>query len=194
MSGPRRRKRGNIDKLPDELREAVEQMILASHEFTYGDILDYLQQHHVSTSVSAICRYARGYMASVEKINAANENARRLMEEIDKYPNLDATEALIRLATDQILNTLATAPEDAWTGIQMDKLLREANGLIKATTSKRRADMQGKSQEEAGLDALQQRLFDAMAREEPELYEALSKFLDTKREAFGEGEDQEDPE
>ena len=60
-----------------------------------------------------------------------------LTDELDKHPGLDTTEAIIQIMSNSILNTLAnTQPED-WQKIGVDKLLREANSLVKVTAYKR---------------------------------------------------------
>lgn len=44
----------------------------------------------------------------------AQENFRRMMDELDRYPDLDTTEAIIRLTSQNLLNALAGASEEDW--------------------------------------------------------------------------------
>lgn len=64
------RKHSKIDKLPPEMKATVEEMILDGSA-TYTEIVDYLQEHGYSLSVSSVCRYAQGY----KLIKAAKRSA-----------------------------------------------------------------------------------------------------------------------
>ena len=78
------RKHSKIDALDPALRETVEQMLLSGS--TYSEIVDFLGDNGVGISVASVCRYARAYQAEVQMLNMAQENFRRMMDELDKYP------------------------------------------------------------------------------------------------------------
>ena len=124
------RKHSKIDALDPALRETVEQMLLSGS--TYSEIVDFLGANGVGISVASVCRYARAYQAEVQMLNMAQENFRRMMDELDKYPDLDTTEAIIRLTSQNLLNALANTSEEDWQGVSIDKMLREANALVRA--------------------------------------------------------------
>ena len=126
------RKHSKIDALDPALRETVEQMLLSGS--TYSEIVDFLGANGVGISVASVCRYARAYQAEVQMLNMAQENFRRMMDELDKYPDLDTTEAIIRLTSQNLLNALANTSEEDWQGVSIDKMLREANALVRAAT------------------------------------------------------------
>ena len=84
------RKHSKIDGLDPALREAVEQMLLSNA--TYGEIVDFLGQNGVGISVASVCRYAQAYQANVQMLAVAQENFRRMMDELDRYPDLDTTD------------------------------------------------------------------------------------------------------
>lgn len=176
----RNRKHSVIDKLPPDQKDAVEQMLLAG--YTYAEIVDYLAENGVTLSQSSICRYARGFHANLEMLNIAQENFRRLMDEINRYPDLDTTEAIIRLASQNVLNTLAELPQDRWTEIEPEDLLRQANGLIRAAAYKNNIDMRNRTDYETGLEAVKELVFDSMAKEDPKLYKQVAAFLNQKKE------------
>ena len=114
-------------------------------------------------------------------LNMAQENFRRMMDELDKYPNLDTTEAIIRLTSQNLLNALANTSEEDWQGVSIDKMLREANALVRAAAYKKRVDIQNQDTTEVGLDAVKSLVWQAMAKERPDLYRQVNEFLNSKR-------------
>ena len=93
----RRRSTGKVDRLPPELKDTVEQMLLTG--CTYKEIVAFLKANGEEMSQMAICTYARKYLATVEMINVAQSNFSMLMDEMNRYPDLDTSEALIRLSS-----------------------------------------------------------------------------------------------
>ena len=177
------RKHSVIDGLEADLKGTVEQMLLSGS--TYGDIVEYLRRHDVAISMASICRYAKQYNANVAMLNVAQENFRRMMDEMDKYPDLDTTEAMLRLASQNVFQALATTDEEQWAKIDKDKLLSSALGLVRAAAYKKRTDAALQSDAEAGLDAVKVTVFDALAKERPELYKQLSGWLTQKKRTGG---------
>lgn len=173
------RKHGKIDSLEPALKETVEQMLLTGS--TYREIVDYLGENGVGISTSSVFRYAQDYLASVQTLAIAQENFRRMMDELDKYPDLDTTEAIIRLTSQNLLNALANTSEEDWKGVSIDKMLREANALVRAAAYKKRVDIQNQDSTETGLEAVKGLVFQAMAKEQPELYKQVSQFLEEKK-------------
>ena len=173
------RKHSVIDGLEADLKGTVEQMLLSGS--TYGEIVEYLRRHDVAISMASVCRYARQYNANVAMLNIAQENFRRMMDEMDKYPDLDTTEAMIRLASQNVFNALAKTSEDEWAKIDKDKLLAKTLGLVRAAAYKKRTDAALKSESEAGFDAVKGTVFAALAKERPELYKQVAAFLKEQR-------------
>lgn len=178
-----RRKHGKIDALQPELREAVEQMLLSNS--TYADVVDYLATEGVSVSHSAVWRHAKNLHANVEKLNMAQTNMRYMVEELDKYPELDITEAILRLVSHNMFSTIAAAPETAWKQMDFTDLIKESRAIVRAASYKKRIDLQNQTDTETGLDAIKQLVFEAMAAERPDLYEQVAQFLEEKREDLG---------
>jgi hypothetical protein len=176
----RNRSSGVIDRLPAYLKEAVEQMLLGGR--TYREIVSFLRDNEKEVSQMAICRYASKYLATVEMLHVAQENFRLIGEQIEKYPNLDTTEAIMRIANQQVLNALTSAPSDVWEDTDPDKLLKNATALIRATAYKRKADLEVKTDMEAALEANKSLLFDVLAKKHPELYKQVMAAL--KQEQF----------
>ena len=82
----RRRSTGKVDRLPPELKDTVEQMLLTG--CTYKEIVAFLKANGEEMSQMAICTYARKYLATVEMINVAQSNFSMLMDEMNRYPDL----------------------------------------------------------------------------------------------------------
>lgn len=186
MSRKKNRSSGKIDALPEELKNTVEQMLLSGQ--SYREIVEYLSQHNVSVSQMSVCRYASKYLASVEMLKMSQENMKMMMEEMDKYPNLDSTEAILRVASQNVFNAITSVNPEEWENIAPDKLLKQANGLIRAAGYKRRVDLQNKTDTEAALEATQSLLTDILAKKHPELYEQVMTVLKQEKEKQSEGD------
>ncbi|WP_243006249.1 MULTISPECIES: phage protein Gp27 family protein [Lachnospiraceae] len=186
MSGEnRRRSIGKVDRLPPELKDTVEQMLLTGS--TYKEIAAYLKENGEEMSQMAICTYAKKYLATVEMINVAQSNFSMLMDEMNRYPDLDTSEALIRLASHHVMNALTNVDEEQMKEVPVDKLIKETNGLIRAAAYKKRIEVQTRENYEAGLEAVKGLVFEAMAKEQPELYRQVSAYLNKKKQEGMEG-------
>jgi hypothetical protein len=174
-----RRKLGKVDRLPPQLKNTVEQMLLTGHP--YREIVSYLIENGQVMSQMAISTYARKFLATVEMINVAQSNFSKLMEEMDRYPDLDTSEALIRLAGHHVINALTNIDDKDMKSMPIDKLIKETNGLIRAAAYKKRIQVQTQDDYESGLEAVKGLVFDAMAKEQPELYKQVTDFLNQKR-------------
>ena len=175
----RKRSVGKIDRLPPDLKGTVEQMLLTGH--TYKEIVNFLKENGEELSQMAVCTYAKKYLATVEMVNIAQNNFSMLMEEMQKYPDLDTSEALIRLTSHHVINALTSLSDEQLQDVPVDKLIRETNSLIRAASYKKRIEVQNQENFEAGLDAVKALVFEAMAKEKPELYKQVNEFLMTKK-------------
>ncbi len=181
----RRRSTGKVDRLPPELKDTVEQMLLTG--CTYREIVAFLKENGEEMSQMAVCTYARKYLATVEMISVAQNNFSMLMDEMNRYPDLDTSEALIRLASHHVLNALTNLDEEQMKEVPVDKLIRQTNALIRAGAYKKRIDMQTRESYEAGLESVKSLVFEAMAKENPQLYRQVSEYLNKKKKEGMEG-------
>lgn len=181
MSDARRRNRKHsvIDGLPTETRDAVETMLVSGK--TYREIVSWLAENEVQISISAVSRYARGMAADAERLRLAHENLTLINEQMARYPDLDATEAIVRIAGNNVFRAIMEMPEERWKEIEPEKLLREASVLIKAAAGKKRVDVQNKEDVDTAMDGMKALVFQAMAKERPDLYRAVVAFLDKKQ-------------
>ena len=148
MGRRKNRKHSIIDELDPALKEAVEQMLLRGS--TYSEIVDFLKENGVGISVASICRYAKNFNANLETLNIAQENFRRMMDELDRYPDLDTTEAIIRLTSQHLFDALAQRDPGEWQNVSVEKMLKETNGLIRAAAYKKRIEIQNQDSLESG--------------------------------------------
>lgn len=176
----KRRKHSKIDKLSPELKATVEDMMKA--DFTYAEIADYIKdQTDQPISISSVCRYAANLNESVETLRMAQENFRVIMEEINKYPALDTSEGIIRLLSHNVLESIQNTPEEKWKNIDPEALLKQATSLVKAAAYKKNMDLKNEDILNAGFEQVKSMVFEAMARERPDLYKDVAKFLEEKR-------------
>lgn len=173
------RKHSKIDALPEDLKSAVEEMLLTGS--TYSDIVQFLKDNEQSVSVAAVCRYARAFNANMEQLRMANENFKNMMDEINRYPELDTTEAIIRIASGNVFNRLANAEDADWDEVKLEKLLKETNGLIRATAYKKRIELQNKEIRDTAIDEMKGLMFQEMAKDNPDLYKSVVTYLNSKK-------------
>lgn len=173
------RKHSKIDKLPPDQKDTVEQMLLAGA--TYAEVVQYLDENGVQLSQASVCRYAKGLAKNVALVNIAGTNFQRMMDEMAKYPKLDTAEVIIRLASQNIFNTLAEMEPDEWKQMEPKDLLRQANALIRATAYKSHVDLKNQNITETGLEEVKALVFDSMAKEKPKLYSQVVAFLNDKK-------------
>ena len=174
------RKHSKIDKLPESLKDTVEQMLLNGDR--YADIVDYLKTNEVEISIASVCRHAKTLNANLASIKMAQENFRVLNEEMSKYPNLDVTGALASLMSHNVLEAMQSLDEKEWAAVEPDKMLKSATGLIRAVAYKNKVDLDNKNTLEQGFEAVKDLVFSAMAKENPVLYAQVVQFLDGKKE------------
>ena len=89
MGKKKNRKHSIIDGLPSNVKEAVEEMIKT--DFTYREIVDYIKKQGFEISQSSVQRYASGLNETLQSLRMAQENFRAVMEETEKYKNLDVS-------------------------------------------------------------------------------------------------------
>lgn len=175
-----RRKTGKVDRLPVCHKDTVEQMLLEG--MTYREIVEYLRQQGHPMSQMAISTYAKKYLAEVRMLNIAQENFRMMMDEIDKYPNLDTTEGIIRVLSGYLFTAITSRSEKDWEDMELDQLVRQANALVRAASYKKRVDIKNQSDFDSGIEAARTLVFDALAKDRPDLFKEINQYLSEKKE------------
>lgn len=173
------RKHSIIDSLPSDLREAVDEMIKT--DFTYHEIVEYIRKNGVEISISSVQRYASSLNQTLQSLRLAQENFRAVMEETEKYKNLDVTDGILRLLSNQVFQAINNLPEEQAQEIDFETLMKNAVALTKAVAYKKKIDIDSQSVLENGADQFQSLIFEAMAEENPELYKQVKKFIKEKQ-------------
>lgn len=176
-----RRKHSKIDKLRPEVKTAVEEMILSA-DFTYKDIAQYIADSTgESISQAAICCYAKGFCEDMAAIRIAQDNFAAIMQECAKYPDLDTTEGIVQIMSSLMMSAVrGLSPEDLQSTDPI-KLIKQASELVRAVSYKRRLDIKSKDITEAGFDAVKEKVFAAMAKDEPELYRQVAAYIESRK-------------
>lgn len=175
------RKHSKIDALPADIKEAVEQMILGN--YTYRDVCDFVRDTaNITLSESSVCRYAQGLNATVQDLRLTSENMRALTEEMAKYPQLDTTEGIARLISHKVLQAVRELNDDALKTSDPLKLIDRCTALIRAVAYKQDNDVKVKNLKDVAFESFKEEIFDAMAKEAPELYHQLVKFISERTE------------
>jgi len=175
------RKHSKIDKLEPAVKETVDEMIKTGAY--YREIVDYIKSHGVSISLAAVGNYAKNLMSTLDALRMSQENFRAIMEETDKYPNLEITDGILRLLSNQILEAINKMPEEQLQELDFETLSKNAIALTRAAAYKKQIDIKNKDILENGADQFKNLIFEAMAAERPELYKEVKKFLKSKQEA-----------
>lgn len=175
------RKHSKIDKLEPAVKETVDEMIKTGAY--YREIVDYIKSHGVSISLAAVGNYAKNLMSTLDALRMSQENFRAIMEETDKYPNLDITDGILRLLSNQMLEAINKMPEEQLRELDFETLSKNAIALTRAAAYKKQIDIKNKDILENGADQFKNLIFEAMAAERPDLYKEVKKFLKSKQEA-----------
>ena len=173
--GKKKRKHYAIEKLHPDIKEAVDEMIKA--DFTYNEIVDYIKSTGNSVSKSAVQRYAANLMQSLQTLRMAQENFKAIMDETERYKNVDFTEPLTRLLCSQLLEQIGKLSEEQLQASDIETLTKNAVALTRAVAYKKNVDAKTNSLIENGAAEFQAVLFDAMAAENPKLYKELKKYV-----------------
>lgn len=173
------RKHSIIDGLPSELRDAVDEMIKS--DFTYHEIVDYIRKNGVEISMSSVQRYASSLNETLQSLRLAQENFRAVMEETEKYKNLDVTDGILRLLSNQVFQAINQIPEEQVQNTDFETLMKNAVALTRAVAYKKKIDIDSKDALENGAEQFQGYIFEAMSEERPELYRELKKFIKEKQ-------------
>ena len=173
------RKHSIIDGLPSELKDAVDEMIKS--DFTYHEIVDYIRKNGVEISMSSVQRYASSLNETLQSLRLAQENFRAVMEETEKYKNLDVTDGILRLLSNQVFQAINQIPEEQVQNIDFETLMKNAVALTRAVAYKKKIDIDSKDALENGAEQFQGYIFEAMSEERPELYKELKKFIKEKQ-------------
>lgn len=177
----RNRKHSIIDGLPSNLKDAVDEMLKAN--FPYHEVVDYIRKNGVNISISSVQRYASRLEETLQSLRLAQENFRAIMEETEKYPNLDITDGLLRLLSNQILGAINKLSEEQIEELDFETLSKNAIALTRAAAYKKQIEVKRKDVIENGADQFMSYIYETMAAKDPELFKKVKKFIKNKTKA-----------
>lgn len=177
MGKKRNRKHSKIDMLAPEVKSTVESMITAN--YTYKEIVEYIKDcTGEMISQAAVCRYAQGLCESLESIRYAQETFRAVNDEINRTPDMDTTEGMIRILSHIMLTNVQQLSDDDFKKVDPLKLMKQASELVRVAAYKKNLDLKNKDITEMGFDVVKDKVFTALAKKYPEDYARLSAILD----------------
>lgn len=173
--GKHTRKHYAIDKLPLAIKETVDEMIKA--DFTYREIVEYIQKSGNSISLSAVQRYAANLMQSIQSIRMTQANFRAIMDEMENYNYIDFTEPLTRLLCGQLLEQINNTSNEQLQELEIDTLIKSTIALTRAVAYKKNIDIKNTSILENGMNEFMSALFETMRIDKPRLYGQVVKYI-----------------
>ncbi|MDK2902466.1 MAG: hypothetical protein PWQ93_385 [Clostridiales bacterium] len=123
-----RRKHHKIEKLPDELVEAVNQKLVEG--YTYQQVTDWLNEMGHSIGKSSVARYGKDFLSRLERLRVIKDQARAIVEESGDRPATEMAEAANQLAMQLITETLMKVDE-----VSTDDINKIFNALAKLESS-----------------------------------------------------------
>ena len=175
----KRRKHSKIDQLEPAVKETVDEMIKTGAY--YREIVAYIQSHGVSISLAAVGKYAKNLMSTLDALRLSQENFRAIMEETDRYPDLDMTDGILRLLCNQMLDAINNLPEERLQEVDFDTLSKNAVALTRAVAYEKNVDVKTRDALENGAEQFRDLIFEAMAAERPDLYQEVRRFMKDKQ-------------
>lgn len=166
-----RRITGKIDKLPSDVKDTVDQMLVSGQ--TYREIVAYCAENGEQLSQAAVSRYAQRFLASAQELRLAQENFRMILTETERYPELDPAEAILRMASQKVFDAVSKLDETQLDEVSAENLLRQATALSRAIAYKKKLDTTVKTDEQIALDKNQSLLYDTIKKSNPRLYNEL---------------------
>jgi len=116
-----RRSHSKVDKLPPELREAINDA-LVNKKMTYKEITRLINEAGHSISQKSVERYGKDFLTKLDRISTAREQAKAIIEtSVDS--KLEMAEATSTVAFNLLMDMITNAMSE---GREVDKLTLEA--------------------------------------------------------------------
>lgn len=170
------RSHGKIDRLPEELRRAVENKLLEG--FTYAEISEYLKKMGQDVHLSSVARYGRPFLAKFESVRMAKEFAQCLAEDNPERPTTELHEANNALISQMIMETLVS---DEITAEGKAKMAKSIATLQRAQVSNEKLKIDSRKaagEVQQALRLLKEQVFREIGQEHPDIAEAMLRIAD----------------
>ncbi len=170
------RSRGKIDRLPPELRKAVEDRLLEGH--TYQEIAEYLNSMGQNISYRSVGRYGKPFLQKFENVRMAKEYAKMLAEDNAERPTTELHEANNALVSQMVMEALIS---DDISSMDKLKAAKDIATLQRAQVANERLKIDSRKASGAihsALKMLKEQVFDEIGNNYPDIAKAISKIAD----------------
>ncbi|MDI3480803.1 MAG: hypothetical protein PWQ97_458 [Tepidanaerobacteraceae bacterium] len=164
-----RRKHHKIEKLPDELVEAVNKKLVEGH--TYQEITQWLNEMGHSVGKSSVARYGKDFLSRLERLRVVKEQAKAIVNESGDRPATEMAEAANQMAMQLIMETLMKVDS-----ISTDDIHKIFNALARLESS-------GVQREKLKMD-FRQKIEIAITRLKEQLKVELSEYPELKEQIY----------
>lgn len=172
----RSRIRCKIDLLPVNLKDTVRLMLMDTSN-TYLDIALFLQEEGYEISKSAVGRYALRHNAVAKRLSEVQEQTRMLVEAVKDDPDVDYTEASMRMLITSLTEKIATAQEE-FDSMPLDKAGRLIVALSRTKVYKERVRADIEKRAKVALELFKKEVKAELSGQEPELSQRLLEVAD----------------
>lgn len=171
------RKHSKISQLPEELRDVIHQYFSNGH--TYEEIAGWIKSKGHEISRAAVGRYGKGFLAKMEKLRQARDQAKVIIGEARDGPALEMVEAANQMAVQVILERLIEM--DDIKGAKSTEVLKALALLERSAVRREKL----KFDYNKGVDVAAEKIKAGLREEltkQPDLLAKLSAIIDAKAE------------
>ena len=170
------RSHGKIDRLPEELRRAVETKLLEG--YTYAEISEYLKKMGQDVHLSAVARYGKPFLAKFESVRMAKEFAQCLAEDNPERPTTELHEANNALISQMIMEALIS---DEVSPDEKAKMAKSIATLQRAQVSNEKLKIDSRKaagEVQQALKLLKEQVYREIGREHPDIAAVMVRLAD----------------
>jgi len=173
---PKNRSHGKIDKLPGEIKKAVENKLLEG--YTYQDISDHLKTLGHDIHASSVHRYGKPFLKQFESVRMAKEFAQLLSEDNAERPTTELHEANNAIISQLLMEMLVDENKpveeklNAYRAIAELQTAQVKNERLKITSRKEAGTVK------AAMNILKERVFKEIQDNHPDIVKAMIKIAD----------------
>jgi hypothetical protein len=140
-----------VESLPPEVVEAVNRKLVEG--YTYQQVTDWLNQLGHEVGKSSVARYGKDFLARLERLRVAKEQARAIVEETDR-PATEMHEAANRLAVHLIMETLMQV--NSLDGERLSELLKALAQLERSAVSREHLKLEYKKKVQQAVSRIEE--------------------------------------
>lgn len=163
-----------IDRLPQEVRQEVD-ILLANTSNTYLEISLWLQEQGYEVSKSAVGRYAVRTNNAAQRLLEAQKQAETLVNVMKQNPDVDYTEAGMRMLMDGLIQKLATAEEE-FDAMPVEKAGKLLTALSRTKVYKDKVIQDMKAKADLAFQGMEAEIMQVI-KDDPQLTDEMQRIL-----------------